>query len=162
MKLNFLFRCVFNGIFRKWGHSKCSWSAKFLFDRQKVVIADRCDRERYFEPWFHEQYLIRIHNLGVTINIHRYSFQLFVLSHFWYNILSVPKAMTLTHRLPPLLLGVLRIFGTQMESNRKQSYDCSDILSSSIFEYEQPEQSSDRARFGFINVNFENPEYSEQ
>jgi hypothetical protein len=33
---------------------KCSWSAKFLFDRQKVVIADRCDRERwerYFEPW---------------------------------------------------------------------------------------------------------------
>jgi hypothetical protein len=32
---------------------KCSWSAKFLFDRQKVVIADRCDRERwerYFEP----------------------------------------------------------------------------------------------------------------
>jgi hypothetical protein len=39
MKLNFLFRCVFNGIFRKWGHSKCSWSAKFLFDRQKVVIA---------------------------------------------------------------------------------------------------------------------------
>jgi hypothetical protein len=69
--------------------------------------------------------------------------------------------MTLTHRLPPLLLGVLRIFGTQTESNRKQSYDCSDVLSSSIFEYEQPEQSSDRARFGFINVNFENPEYSE-
>ena len=33
---------------------KCSWSAKFLFDRQKVVIADHRDRERwerYFEPW---------------------------------------------------------------------------------------------------------------
>ena len=32
---------------------KCSWSAKFLFDRQKVVIADHRDRERwerYFEP----------------------------------------------------------------------------------------------------------------
>ena len=52
MKLNFLFRCVFNGIFRNEG--KCSWSAKFLFDRKKVVIADHRDRERwerYFEPW---------------------------------------------------------------------------------------------------------------
>lgn len=33
---------------------KCSWSARFLFERQKVVIADHDDRqrwERYFEPW---------------------------------------------------------------------------------------------------------------
>jgi hypothetical protein len=56
MKLNFLFRCVFNGIFRifQGNEGKCSWSAKFLFDQQKVVIADHRDRERwerYFEPW---------------------------------------------------------------------------------------------------------------
>ena len=41
--------------FFQGNEDKCYWSARFLFDRQKVVIADHHDRERwkrYFEPWY--------------------------------------------------------------------------------------------------------------
>jgi hypothetical protein len=60
MKLNFLVGCVLAYLEFFQGNSGiCSWSVRFLFDRQKVVIADHHDRERwerYFEPWTQKRF----------------------------------------------------------------------------------------------------------
>ena len=50
--------------FFQGNEDKCYWSARFLFDRQKVVIADHHDRkrwERYFEPCNPNLYNINFH-----------------------------------------------------------------------------------------------------